>query len=181
MYRFGYHFIYLFLILGMLYSQVVTASPRENAIKSGFIYNFARYSQGEWFNGEIIKNYNICSFNALFVDSATRILKGRKIQDRPVIISLLTSEFDSLSDCHTLFITKHDLNKWYYLVKKVPMKSIMLVGEFDDFILTGGHINFFIVGGKIRFEVHPDRLKQSGINISSKVLRLGRTNKAELQ
>ena len=80
------------------------------------------------------------------------------------------TQFDSLSDCHTLFITKHDLNKWYYLVKKVPMKSIMLVGEFDDFILTGGHINFFIVGGKIRFEVHPDRLKQSGINISSKVL-----------
>ncbi|WP_413699171.1 YfiR family protein [Psychromonas sp. KJ10-10] len=36
-----------------------------------------------------------------------------------------------------------------------------------------------MLAGKIRFEVNPDKLKQSGIQMSSKVLRLGRTNKAD--
>ena len=52
--------------------------------------------------------------------------------------------------------------------------NLMLVGEFDGFLASGGHINFFIVGGKVRFEIDPIKLKNSGINMSSKVLRLGR-------
>jgi hypothetical protein len=50
----------------------------------------------------------------------------------------------------------------------------MIVGETDNFIVQGGHIRFFLSGGKIRFEVSPDKLKLSGITMSSKVLRLGR-------
>tara|TARA_R110001583_G_scaffold11285_1_gene51324 strand:- start:51437 stop:51997 length:561 start_codon:yes stop_codon:yes gene_type:complete len=174
-------FIYCLLTLAVFTSIRGGASPREDAIKSGFIYNFARYSQGKWFNETTNKNYYICSFNAQFIASANHTLKARKIKNLPVIMSLLSSQFDNISHCNTLFMTKDDVDKWSYLVKQVPLTSIMLVGEFDDFIATGGHINFFIVGGKVRFEVNPDKLKQSGILMSSKVLRLGRTNKANSQ
>lgn len=172
-------FIYcIFTLIGFT-SITGIASPREDAIKSGFIYNFARYSQGDWFNESKNKNYYICSFNAEFISNAKQTLKERKIKDSPVVMSLLSSKLDTIDHCNTLFMTKDDVEKWQYLVEQVPMNFIMLVGEFDDFIVTGGHINFFIVGGKVRFEVNPDRLKQSGILMSSKVLRLGRTSKGD--
>lgn len=171
--------LFIYFTLTVFTSITGMASPREDAIKSGFIYNFARYSQGEWFDESTKKNYYICSFNAQFITNATQTLKDRLIKNLPVSMSFLSSQFDNIAHCNTLFITKDDVDKWLYLVEQVPMTSIMLVGEFDDFIITGGHINFFIAGGKVRFEVNPDKLKQSGILMSSKVLRLGRTSKVD--
>jgi hypothetical protein len=174
-------FILSLIIMAFFMSGYALASQREDAIKSGFIYNFARYSQGEWFNAELNANYNICSFNAPFIDVASRTLEKRTIEDVPVVVHLLTSVFDNIKDCNTLFISKDDVDKWTYLMTNKPLSTLMLVGEFDGFIASGGHINFFIVGGKVRFEVNPDKLKQAGINMSSKVLRLGRTNKGSIQ
>ncbi|MFT6986788.1 MAG: amino acid transporter [Psychromonas sp.] len=170
----------LLLVMILFVSGQAAASSREYAIKSGFIYNFARYSHGEWFNAELKPTYNICSFDAQFVDIATYTLKARTIENRSVVVHLLTSEFKGITDCNTLFLSKNDIDKWDYLSKNEPLSKLMLVGEFDGFIGSGGHLNFFIVGGKVRFEVNPDKLKQSGIDMSSKVLRLGRTNKGSL-
>lgn len=173
------YIVYMLVTLMLSTPFGVMSSPREDAIKSGFMYNFARYSEGKWFNASLMKSYNICSYEEQFVQIARQTLKDRTIKKLPVSILLINSEFANIDHCHTLFISKDDIDKWSYLSTYKSITSIMLVGEIDDFILNGGHINFFSVGGKIRFEVNPDKLKQSGIQMSSKVLRLGRTNKAE--
>lgn len=172
-------FLALMWVLFLVPSLTI-ASPREDAIKSGFIYNFARYSQGEWFNHKFAKNYKICSFSPEFVEAAKYTLKGLTIRDIPVIVSLLASEFDDIVDCNTLFISKSDTRAWNALLADNILPNAMLVGEIDDFIFSGGHIKFFIVGGKVRFEISPNKLKQAGINMSSKVLRLGRIYKGPL-
>lgn len=168
-------------IMALFVSESVMATPREDAIKSGFLYNFARYSEGTWFNPTLDDRYTICSFDIQFVNVATQTLKDRTINGVPVVVLLLTSEFEDLSHCNTLFISKNGINKWPSLIENHSLLTaeLMLVGEFDDFITSGGHINFFIVAGKVRFEVNTLRLKESGIDMSSKVLRLARTNKGE--
>ena len=176
--NFRQYFVCLLFSVMLIIPAPSIASLREYAIKSGFIYNFARYSEGQWFDSSVMKSYNICSFNAQFVQTAKKTLNNRHIKNVPVSVLLITSQEDNTDHCHTLFISKEDTQKWGYLSKYQSRKHIMLVGEFENFILTGGHINFFTAGGKIRFEVNPDKLKQSGIQMSSKVLRLGRTNKA---
>ena len=172
-----YRFASLLFILSFFASGLALASQREDAIKSGFIYNFARYSQGEWFNYKDSASYNICSFNKQFVDVAKYTLKDRSIKNVPVSVHLLSPESANLSDCNTLFITQNDTEIWQNLIIDKQFFKLMLVGEFSDFLATGGHINFFSIGGKIRFEVDPIKLQESGINMSSKVLRLGRTHK----
>ena len=173
-------FIIWLLLMVFFLPGLAIASPREDAIKSGFLYNFARYSQGEWFTPGTHSSYNICSFNEQFIEAANLTLKKMTIEDLPVVVNLLTSEYESIIDCDTLFLSKADIAKWQYLSATEQLSEVMLVGEFDDFLDSGGHINFFIVGGKIRFEVNPVKLKASGINMSSKVLRLGRVHKGEL-
>jgi len=162
------------LLVFLFLSNQVNATPREDAIKSGFLYNFARYSDGEWFNPNTEKSYNICSFNAEFITAASTTLKNLTIESRPVIVNLLTTDNLSEIGCNTLFISKSDTDIWHALVIKNNLSGIMLVGESEGFLITGGHINFFIVSGKVRFEIDPKSLRHSGINMSSKVLRLGR-------
>lgn len=177
MFVLGKKFVPLLFIMAFSVPVETLASHREDAIKSGFLYNFARYSQGDWFNAELKPGYNICSFDSQFVDTAAHTLKDRRIENVPVVVHLLRSEFDDIRDCNTLFISKNHLDKWPYLIKHKQISKLMLVGEFNGFIETGGHINFFIVGGKVRFAVNISKLKESGINMSSKVLRLGRIYK----
>lgn len=167
------------LTLMLMLSTSAFATTREDAIKSGFIYNFARYSQGEWFNPDIKSTYNICSFNPEFITATKNTLKDLTIKKRPIKVHLLTSFEGDIVDCDTLFLSKGDSDKWATSYNKA-FSNIMLVGEFDGFLASGGHINFFIVGGKVRFEIDPIKLKKSGINMSSKVLRLGRIHEGEL-
>ena len=166
-------FIVKLLLVMFFISQEAVATPREDAIKSGFLYNFARYSDGDWFNPDIKSTYNICSFNPEFTTAAKNTLKDLTIKKRPIKVHLLTSFEGDIVDCDTLFLSKGDSEKWVTSDNKA-FSNVMLVGEFDGFLASGGHINFFIVGGKVRFEIDPIKLKNSGINMSSKVLRLGR-------
>lgn len=171
--------VVLVLLSFSFLSEKVIANSREDAIKSGFIYNFARYSHGNWFNASQQKSYNICSFDFDFITTATNTLKSLSIDSRPVNLILLTidNEQSTIINCHTLFISKEDELIWNTLLENDTLPQIMLVGEFDDFLASGGHINFFIISGKVRFEVAPTRLRESGIKMSSKVLRLGRIYK----
>lgn len=169
------------LLLAFFMSSCAVATPREDAIKSGFLYNFARYSKGDWFNASLNANYSLCSFNPHFIDVAKSTLKDLTIENRPLVVNLVTIQTEDLIKCDTLFISKKDNEKWKRLLAKGLFSKSMLVGEFESFITSGGHISFFIVGGKVRFEIDPAKLKQAGINMSSKVLRLGRMNKGGLQ
>lgn len=162
------------LVVLLIISQEATANSREDAIKSGFLYNFARYSEGAWFNAAIQSNYHICSFNPDFIMTASNTLKDLTIETRPVILTLLTIDKIDIVDCNTLFISKADDELWHSLINKTNLSALMLVGETEGFIQSGGQINFFIVSGKVRFEIDPEKLRASGINMSSKVLRLGR-------
>jgi len=72
-----------------------------------------------------------------------------------------------------LFITSDTFAQWQKMMP-LELKNIMVIGETDLFIENGGHIKFFLSSGKIRFEIAPKQLKDAGITMSSKVLRLAR-------
>lgn len=166
----------ILLLLSIFGSTEVNATQREDAIKSGFIYNFVRYSTGSWFDQEKNDRYLICSFDEQFVEIAALTLNGRTIYSLPVELQLIPPDLYGINDCNTLFVTKNSMDFWTETLITYPLPKLMLVGEFDGFIEAGGQINFFIVGGKVRFEVNQQKLREAGIKMSSKVLRLGRTN-----
>ncbi|MDN3682815.1 YfiR family protein [Vibrio tapetis subsp. quintayensis] len=141
---------------------------REYALKAGFLYNFARYSDGDWFDPSVNDAYTLCSPDAEFVRVAKQTLQGQLVKSRPV--SVIQVDSPSIQ-CNSLFLTHA---QGHQFVNDVSFKHTMLVGQEDGFAAKGGHINFFIAGGKIRFEVSPDNLAKAGIKLSAKVLRIGR-------
>ena len=77
-----------------------------------------------------------------------------------------------LLDHEIIYIYLRDHNPDF--IEILMQNNIMVVGETDVFIQSGGHIRFFLSSGKIRFEIAPKQLKDAGITMSSKVLRLAR-------
>ncbi|ABI70624.1 YfiR family protein [Shewanella frigidimarina] len=153
-------------------SQGAIAVEKEYALKAGFLFNFARY--GEWNNqANTASSFTLYSPDNSFISVSRSILKGRKVNNLPIENVEVSLTETNLAQCNILFITTDTLESWQQLNNKY-LADVMIVGETDNFIEQGGHIRFFLSGGKIRFEVSPDKLKLSGITMSSKVLRLGR-------
>ncbi|MFC1235414.1 YfiR family protein [Vibrio sp. F74] len=150
------------------------ASEREYAVKAGFIFNFARYSEGNWFNPNLRSNYIICSYNPDFVLTASKTLIGQKVKNRQVEVHLISREGMPDDSCNSFFLTEKNSDLIEKVTRNESLKKTMLVGEMKTFVPSGGHINLFITGGKVRFEVDSDALLDAGIKMSSKVLRLGR-------
>lgn len=166
------------LLFGLLFtllltiSQSVNAIEKEYALKAGFLFNFARYAQ--WNNqSNTASSFTLCSPDSSFINAAKKVLSGRKVNKLPIKNIQITITDKDLNLCDILFITADTFASWQQLNNK-HLENVMIVGETDNFIQQGGHIRFFLSGGKIRFEISPDRLSQSGITMSSKVLRLGR-------
>lgn len=166
----------LFLIAYCYIAQVsdVYASDREIALKAGLIFNFAVYSKGEWFDPEIHKNYFICSTDSDFVRVARQTLQNKKVRNSHIVVEYISVDNLQNHHCKSIFFSAN-MSKYLKSDNLArDFKGAILIGESDGFIERGGHINFFLAAGKVRFEIDPMGLRNSHIDISSKVIRSGK-------
>jgi hypothetical protein len=153
------------------------ASDRESALKAGLIFNFAVYSKGEWFDPLKFKHYLICSTDLNFVRVARKTLQNKQVQNSNVIVKHISTDTLHNQHCHSIFFSTNPNTELKFDLLANEFINAMLIGETDGFIEHGGHINFFLASGKIRFEIDPVRLRNSSIEVSSKVIRLGKVVK----
>lgn len=163
---------YILLCLLLFKSTSALAVQKEYVLKAGFLYNFARF--GQWqITSDTTAPFAICSPDKQFIDIANAALEGRKVHTRQLINKHIELDTQTTNNCDIVFITDNTYTAWQSL-KAYNVNNVMLVGETDGFIEQGGQIRFFLSSGKIRFEVAPSKLKEAGITMSSKVLRLAR-------
>lgn len=167
---------FTFLLLFIIYSTPSSSFDfdREIVLKSGFIYNFARLSEGG-FSEVNSDRYYICSQDDDFLSVSRKVFDGKKVKNLSVTTKKVTS-VNTAKDCNVLFVSKRYYPIWKDHLSQDLLKQTMLIGEDKGFIQSGGHINFFLLSGKIRFEVSLQNLEKSGFQLSSKVLRLGRVH-----
>ncbi|WP_220718249.1 YfiR family protein [Agarivorans litoreus] len=153
------------------------AADKEAALKAGFMFNFARYSEWQGL-AKPLGYFKLCSPDIEFVDTASWVLHKQRIHELEIRVSLVELDSLSINQCNLLFVPTAYRKNWL-TVDRTLLSHTMLVGEAPDFIHQGGHIRFFLLAGKIRFEVAPEELKKADITMSSKVLRLSRVVKEE--
>ncbi len=146
---------------------------REIVLKSGFIYNFARLSEGNI--PQTNSSYYICSQDDDFLSVSSKVYEGKEVKGLRVITKKVTS-INAVEGCNILFVSKKYFPAWRTVLLSDALKKTMLIGEEKGFIQSGGHVNFFLLSGKIRFEISLINLERSAIKLSSKVLRLGKVH-----
>ncbi len=165
------------LLLVLVMAGQAVANEKELAIKAGFLFNFARYS--EWSAPATPLGYfKLCSPDIEFVDKAAWILHERTVHDLPIKVSFVDLNSLEINQCNLLFVSSGFYQQWLSVDKSL-LSNTMLVGENEEFIHQGGHIRFFLLAGKVRFAISPDALNKANIVMSSKVLRLSRIVKEE--
>jgi len=155
--------------------QAEPTTPREYMIKAGFLYNFAKFV--DW-PEEVFENSSTPLIIGIlgedpFGNDLDQIIKKKTVKERSILIKRLKT-LDELKVCHILFISASEKSHLSKVISKTKDWHVLTVSEMEGFAELGGIINFTKEGNKIRFEINLDAAEQSGLKISSRLLKLAK-------
>lgn len=166
------------LLIGLFFCGLNSGSlkaqtPGEEQVKAAFLFNFTQFIK--WPDRKfsspeaplVICIYGDNPFDT-FLDE---LVQGEKAAGRPIVVKYLQT-IEELDYCHILYIEANNRSEVRGLLEQARDKSVLTVGDSQNFIRNGGIIRFMTVNNKLRFQINAETAKSASIDISSKVLRL---------
>ena len=160
------------LLLAGLDASAPTGPSREYQIKAVFLFNFAQFV--EWpprafasANSPIV--IGVLGENP-FGEYLDETVRGEKVENRPLEVQRYL-QVDEIKTCHVLFISRSEASRLDQILVSLKDRSILLVGDGDDFVQRGGMIRLATNQSKIRVSINVDAAKAANLTISSKLLR----------
>jgi hypothetical protein len=148
------------------------APAQEYEIKAVFLYNFAQFVQWppEAFADKsaplVIGILGSDPFGS-YMDEAVR---GETVDGRPFVVRRFDRAEDATA-CHILFISRSESGRIDQILGSLKGKSILTVGDMDEFSRNGGMIRFVTENNKVRLRINVEAARSAGLKISSKLLR----------
>ena len=98
---------------------------------------------------------------------------GERVNGRPFVVHRYARVEES-QNCHILFISRSEAGRIPSILLTLRGKSILTVGDTDDFADRGGMIRFVMEQNKVRFRINLESAKAGNLILSSKLLRPAR-------
>ncbi len=145
---------------------------REYAVKAAFVLHFFKYTT--WPAEALGKKDDPMVVTVVgedrFGDSLADAFEDKRPHDRDVVVRHL-KKVPKKPTGHLIFacgLSEKDERK---LIERCAGEPILLIGDRKGFAELGADANFHLVEGRIRFQVNTGVLKESGLAISSQVLK----------
>ncbi|MEQ1528838.1 MAG: YfiR family protein [Methylococcales bacterium] len=142
----------------------------EYKVKAGYLYNFTKFVTWPVDNNP---TFNICILGENPFGHLIDPIEEKTAFDRPIKLHKLKT-FSTNYHCHILYVPSSiqsniDLSNALVIHEE---NSILSVGEHPSFIDQGGMICFVNRDGKIKLQININKLKQSELKISAKLLEV---------
>jgi YfiR/HmsC-like len=153
-------------------AQSLSPQEYENQVKATFIYNFSRFI--DWPTGTFTSgrsSLRVCVLGNDPFGGALDSIKGKNVQGRKIQIEHLES-FSKLEACQILFISSSEKGHLKEILESAKHSRIVTIGEMSQFTQNGGVVALAMRKDRIHFSVNLDAANETGVKISSTVLRL---------
>ena len=160
------------LTLGAWSTGARAAGPSEPAVKAGFVYNFAKFT--EWPAGALgTAQIGVCLVGADPLGAVTGLLDGKPLQGRTVTVRR-NVRGDDLKTCAIVFVTDVDERRQADALRAVRALPVLTIGDGEGFVDAGGMIGMVSADDRIQFEIDLDAAQRSGLKIHAQLLKLAR-------
>lgn len=159
------------LMPGPVWAQ--DASTTEFKVKAVILFNFAKYVK--WPDTVFespTSNLRLCilgtnPFGAMFDDA-----NGKSTQNRTFEVATIpnASNAADLKNCQIVYVGSKDTDKYTPLLDPLHKQGVLTVSEKEKL----GIVNFFIEDSKVKFGISLVKTKDSGLVISSQLLKLAK-------
>jgi len=145
----------------------------EYEIRAAMILNMARFV--EWPGSKVGDPEGAFVICELGTDPVTasldKILRGQAVSGRPVALRHLNKD-SAAGGCHILYVAHADRKLFEQMTVALMKQAVLSVGYQDWFTSAGGVVSLPMVDDRIRIQVNLGVAQRSGLNFSSKLLRL---------
>lgn len=147
----------------------------EYQVKAVFLFNFTRFV--EWPESAFAATNAPLSIGIVgedpFKQRLEEVIRGESVRGHRLKIKRLAIE-DDLTGCQILFFSRAVKDRLTAAISQVRGRPILTVGDSDGMAERGVMINLPLAKDNVKMEINMRTVQQSGLTISSKLLRLAR-------
>lgn len=140
----------------------------EYQVKAAFIFNFIAFTQWPENNDTTI---NLCLYGEDYFGPEIDKLQNKAVGTRQIKIMRVNS-INQLQQCQAIFFSKSTDGSLADIVNSFKNQPILTLADTPNAISRGIMINMNVVNEKIVFEINLASARESGLDISSKLLQL---------
>ena len=148
------------------------APPGEYQLKAVFLFNFTQFV--EWPREAFADPDDPLIIGVLGADPfgpyLDQTVQGEKINGRAIEVRRYRNVAE-IQACHVLFISQSETARVRDILSRLRTRSILTVGDSENFAVNGGIIRFMTDKNRIKLRVNVDSAKAARLTISSKLLR----------
>jgi len=148
------------------------AGDAEDELKSATVLSFLRYST--W--PQTAKPGDVFTVGVMgrpaFAKALAAFLEGKQVNGHAIRLVEIKPGADPRS-CQVIYFATDRKSEIAPAIEQVAASHALTIGEGDRFLDYGGAVNLQLVDGHMAFEVNMEAIERSGVDISSKLLRLG--------
>jgi len=155
-------------------TRAESQTERQNAVKAGFIYNFAKFAV--WPDSALAgkDKFTFCvGENKEFSRIFRLVTNRKKIGLLPVEVKDVMAG-QPVEECQVLYVPDNEPETIKSFMENPSEAPVLSVGDSKDFAVNGGIIGFYVDSGRIRFEICLSKATNRGITISSELLSLAK-------
>lgn len=115
----------------------------------------------------------LCVFGGNVVQESFEQVDSSNIGGRRLEVVNL-SRLRNIEQCQILYISEMKRSKLLPLLLEFQRQPMLTVSDSLDFVKAGGMVGLENNGGKIQLNINLDAVKQSGLVINSRILKLAR-------
>jgi YfiR/HmsC-like len=149
----------------------------EQALTVAFLYNFLKFT--EWPQGVIGDDITLCIPSSAEFGEELDAISGKLAHNKSVRIQVVELG-DNQRVCQLLFLPREEkparIREW---LKATANSPILIVSNLEDFLAMGGMIMLAENEGRLQFEVNLERIKPTGLKLSSQLLKIAKAVQGE--
>jgi hypothetical protein len=161
------------LLLALLLVPDAGAVVRDYQVEAVFLFNFTQFV--EWPSSSFADAAAPLAICVLGDDPFDGYLddtvRGESVAGRTLAVRRYHRVEDA-GACHVLFISRSETARSAEIVAALRHRSTLTVSDADAFIERGGMIRFVLVDGHVKLRINIDAVRDAGLTISSKLLRV---------
>lgn len=150
-----------------------SSSQLEKKVKAGLIYNFLKYTAWPENAGGQSDGFKLCLLGPNPFSGALKPLEGRTAQNKTIAI-LRVETIEEGRKCHLLFIHSNLDNGLPGFLERIKGYPVLLVSDMEGFADRGGMVELATENGYINIHVNRDALRESGLVIQDRLLKLAK-------
>lgn len=152
-----------------------TGQLTESEVKAGFVFNLTKFV--EWPEGVLAGIRDpiiLCIVGGDPLGNVlNRVVHGQSVRGRT--ISVRRYDFgEDLRHCQVLFVSGSEQTRVPQIVESLRRASVLTVSDTNRFAEAGGVVEFSVEGDRVRFVINRDAANEAKLQISAKLLTLGR-------